>query len=100
NLGRVDNTGTDKVFVSTCAGIVTEVILAFAYFLHNHSAFYCGVVADLPQRLFNGTLDDFDTDIFIFVFALQVYKRLASTDQGYTAAGYDTFFNRCTGSVE
>src|SRR5690606_13126561 len=100
NLCRVDNAGTDKIFISTCARVVTEIILALAYFLHNHSAFYSGVVANLPQRLFDGTLDDLDTNIFIFIFALQIYQCFARMDQGYATTAYDTYFTYCAGSME
>src|SRR5690606_16643580 len=55
---------------------------------------------DLAQRSLDGTTQQRDTDVLVFVVTLELGDGLQSANQRNTAARHHAFFDGCTGSVQ
>src|SRR5690606_27674134 len=99
-LGGVENTHGDHIAVFASASVVTEIAGSLLDLVDHHRTFFTGVFNDLTQRRFTGAAGNGNTHILVFIVAFESFESLKGTDQGNTAAGNHTFFNRSAGSVE
>ena len=76
--------------------VVTEVFLAFSYFVYHHGTFYPGVSGDLAKWFLDSAFDDLDTGRLVLVLAFQFFKSGDSTDVCNTTSGNDTFLDSGT----
>src|SRR5437667_3358930 len=90
----------DQVFVFVGRHVVTFVTLAALHFLHHDGSFHTGVVSQYASRLFDGALDDIDSDLLVFVLQFQAFEHGQAADQGHAAAWDDAFFHRSAGGVQ
>ena len=96
-LGRVDDTGCEKILVSIGTGIVAIVTFAVLDLLNHYCAFFTGIGHDLAEGFFDGAKHDVDTGGLIVIGTLEVFKRLHATDVGHTATGDNAFGDSRTG---
>src|SRR5439155_18264754 len=67
NLLGIHHASLDQVLIFVSCHVVTFVTLAAFHFPHHEGAFHTGVFSQYASRLFDGALDDIDTDLLVFV---------------------------------
>src|SRR3546814_11175985 len=92
DLGRVDDTGLDEVFIDVGRGVEAEArVLLVEQLARDDTAVEARVLADLADRSLPRTTDDVDPADQGFVEARQDLERLRSVQQRRTAPGGQDF---------
>src|SRR5690606_40134652 len=81
-------------------GVEAEVAVTLLDLVDHHARLATGVGDDLTQRSLGRTAQQGDTDVLVFVVALQVIDGLQSTHQSDTTARHHAFLDGCTGGVQ
>src|SRR5690606_3912466 len=100
HLGRVENTHLDHVAIGIGRSVEAEVAFALLDLVDHYARLAASVGDDLAQRSFDGATQQSDTDVLVFVVALELGDGLQSAYQSDTTARYHSFFNGCTGGVQ
>src|SRR5690606_4797176 len=100
HLGRVENTHLDHVAIGVGRSVEAEVAFALLDLVDHYARLAASVGDDLAQRSLDGATQQSDTDVLVFVVALELGDGLQSAYQSNTTARYHAFFNGCTSGVQ
>src|SRR3546814_13176827 len=90
DLGRVDDTGLDEVFIDVGRGVEAEArVLLVEQLARDDTAVEARVFGDLADRSLQRTTDDVDAAGLVFVDARHAFERLCRVPHRPTAAGDD-----------
>ncbi|MBT8110858.1 MAG: hypothetical protein KJO27_09040 [Gammaproteobacteria bacterium] len=100
DLGGIENTCIDHVTVLAGCRVVTIVALAFGNGIQNNACVTAGVTNDLPQRLFDRTLEDTNADVLVVIVTLELRDQFDSADQRNTTTWHNALLDSSTGRVQ
>ncbi len=89
-----------QVLILFCTGIETVIACSLFNSLNHNAAFEPAIVNYLAQGFFNCAFYNGNAGAFIFVFAFQLFQRLAGPDVCYTATGHYTLFHCSAGGMQ
>ena len=87
NLGRVNNALLHQVAVLANCGIKAVIVFALHYLVADNRTLKAGVLRNQTDRHFNGSKQELNAGILVFVLAFEISQLGLGAQQSDTAAG-------------